>query len=185
MDPDIIFDPKIVPYMISAAEQVQFRQLPTVITPEIVRIWDSTWDCLVNEAFLNKPTGYQKIHNPHHDTVFDDTTVPTLWTVDNSSIGQPRMKFAGGWFTILSKSMLTSFPIPDSFSHYGLEDTYIMYAAHGSSAQQYKVKGAIVCENYFDRDTSLAGKIQLIDRRKEYLDITTKAFHEELKGLRA
>ena len=32
----------------------------SIITPEIVKIWDDTWDCIVNENFIDKKVNYQK-----------------------------------------------------------------------------------------------------------------------------
>jgi hypothetical protein len=156
-----------------------------VVTPSTVRLWDSTWDCLVSPRFLNKPLGYERTNNPYDDVVSNDTEY-TVSEVKNVIIGQPYMKFAGGWFTIISKDLLTTVPIPDSFSHYGLEDTYIMWAVqllNDPDIRQFKVNELVVCENYFDRDASLNKNISLIDRREEYKQHNTNMFNIELQKL--
>ena len=37
------------------------------------------------------------------------------------------MKFAGGWFTCIHKSILDKITVPESFGHYGMEDTFLMW----------------------------------------------------------
>ena len=50
-----------------------------IITPEIVKVWDNTWDCLVNENFLDKPNDYQKTNNPYKDSgIKGDISVETV-----------------------------------------------------------------------------------------------------------
>ena len=81
------------------------------------------------------------------------------------------MKFAGGWFTILSKKLLNELPWPEDYGHYGYDDTYLMWAAaikNDSTMKQFKLKNLVVSENYFDRITSYKGYVELIDRREEY-----------------
>ena len=36
----------------------------SIVTPEIVKLWDTTWDCLVNSNYLDKPLDYCKTNNP-------------------------------------------------------------------------------------------------------------------------
>jgi len=81
------------------------------------------------------------------------------------------MKFAGGWFTMLSKKLLNELPWPEDYGHYGYDDTYLMWAAsviNNPELKQFKLKNIIVCENYYDRITSNKELVELIDRREEY-----------------
>jgi hypothetical protein len=187
LDTDIIFDPLTLPYMINSIESLeQSGYSKFVITPEIVRIWDETWDCLVNDNFINKPLGYQKTHNPHEDTKFNSEFEPTLVEVHNSIPGQPYMKFGGGWFAVVSKELMKAIPFPDNYGHYGLDDTYLMWGAHilqDSSIKQFKIKNVIVSENYFDRKTTYKNQIQFIDRREEYKKINENLFQIGLNNL--
>lgn len=187
LDTDIIFDPATLPYMINAIESVeQLGYSKFVITPEIVRIWDETWDCLVNDNFLDKPLGYHKIHNPYEDTKINLDIEPILLEVYNNVPGQPYMKFGGGWFTIVSNELMKYIPFPDNYGHYGLDDTYLMWGAQilqDPSIRQFKIKNVIVSENYFDRNTSYKNKIQFIDRREEYKKINEALFKIGLNNL--
>jgi GT2 family glycosyltransferase len=170
LDTDIIYQPEAFPYMLNSIPYIKEQGIDKfVITPEIVRIWDDTWDCLVNENFINKNVGYEKINNPYEDAkIYGDINIEEV--VCNVP-GQPYMKFAGGWFTIISKSLLNELPWPENYGHYGYDDTYLMWAAsvkNDRTIRQFKLKNLVVCENYFDRITSYEGLVELIDRREEY-----------------
>lgn len=186
LDTDIIFDPKTLPHMLNAIEALESNNITEfVITPEIVRQWDDTWDCLVNEAFINKPLGYQAQNNPHIDSQITQDDFELI-EVRNNTFNQPYMKFAGGWFTILSKKLLELTPFPINYGHYGLDDTYIMWAAqilNKPNIKQFKLKNLIVCENYFDRITTYKGKIEFIDRREEYKKYNENLFNISLQNL--
>ena len=94
------------------------------------------------------------------------------------------MKFAGGWFTIVSKGLLNELPWPDDYGHYGYDDTYLMWAAsvkNNPEIRQFKLKNLVVSENYFDRITSYNNLVELIDRREEYRLFNQKIFLESLK----
>jgi hypothetical protein len=187
LDVDIIFPEETLHTTFNSIEVIEeagFNKF--VLTPSTVRLWDATWDCIVSPRFLDKPLGYERQNNPYEDTVLSNINEFTLSEVRNSSSGQPYMKFAGGWFTVISHDLLTIVPIPDSFSHYGLEDTYIMWGTHvlnDPNIKQFRNEELVVCENYFDRDVYLKNKIKLIDRRDEYKNHNTQMFNIELNNL--
>ena len=83
------------------------------------------------------------------------------------------MKFAGGWFTCISKKLLDKITVPDSLGHYGLEDTFIMWGSEKLRiGQQFKIKNLVVCENYRYRNNKhLSEFILSIDRREEFKQI--------------
>lgn len=189
LDTDIIFDPLTLPYMVNSIESLEQSEYSKfVITPEIVRIWDETWDCLVNNNFINKPLGYHKTHNPYLDTKINPELEPTLVEVHNNIPGQPYMKFGGGWFAVVSKELMKQIPFPDNYGHYGLDDTYLMWGAQilqDPFIKQFKIKNIVVSENYFDRKTTYKDQIQFIDRREEYKKINENLFDIGLNKLMA
>jgi hypothetical protein len=185
LDTDIIFDPLTLAHSINSIDMIEGVGITQfVIVPEIVRQWDSTWDCLVNKNFINKPIGYQATNNPHIDaTIYDD---PTLEEVRNNVVGQPYMKFGGGWFAVLSKEIMKTIPFPENYGHYGLDDTYVMWGAEllqDPMIKQFKIKNVVVCENYFDRIINYKNEIQFIDKREEYKKYNEKLFQIGLKKL--
>jgi hypothetical protein len=186
LDVDIIFSEEALYTTYTSIDLIQESFSKFVLTPSTVRLWDDTWDCIVAPRFLDKPLGYERKNNPYEDVKSTDAETFILSEVRNRSHGQPYMKFAGGWFTVISHDLLTTIPIPDSFTHYGLEDTYIMWAAqllNRDDIKQFRNEEFVVCENYFDRDFSLKNRIKLIDRREEYKSHNTQMFNVELNNL--
>lgn len=154
-----------------------------VVTPQIVRVWDSTWDVLVNEDYLHWDHERYKTEDLLPITMASDMNDVTL-------IQSPRIKFAGGWGTTISKALLDAVRIPSSFSHYGLEDTFIMVCSQmwtdhkgGSytSPVQYVMNGCIVGEDYLNRDQSYITKhLTPLDRRSEFKSITEERWFPEI-----
>ena len=183
LDTDIIFDERTLAYIDSSIQSLNKDYPHAVVSPEIVKVWDNTWDCLVNEQFLNEPLDYQKTNDPYLDCgIKGDIGIETI---NNTVKNQPSMKFAGGWFTCISKKLLDRITVPDSLGHYGLEDTFIMWGSDKLKlGQQFKIKNLVVCENYKYRDNKyLTNFIAGIDRREEFKNIAHKNFQKEYDSL--
>jgi len=188
LDLDIIFDERTLSYIENSMLAVTNVTPYSIITPEIVKVWDNTWDCLVNEEFIDKPLDYQKTNDPYQDSgIKGDVTVES---VRNNFQNQPRFKFAGGWMTCLSGDLVRKIGVPESFGHYGYEDTFIMWASEKLiqtqqfNIQQFKIKNLVVCENYKYRDNSwYGGYLVLNDKREEYKSIAESNFSKELQNL--
>ena len=186
LDCDIIFDERTLFYIEQGMKGTNKDYLNSVITPEIVRVWDNTWDCIVNEQFLDKPLEYQKTNDPYKDSGIkgDISIVP----VNNSNSPQSRFKFAGGWFTCISGKLLNRIGIPDSFAHYGYEDTFLMVGSEklvreqNEEIHQFKIKNLVVCENYKYRGHyHYLNSLSVYDRREEFKKISHDNFLSELK----
>lgn len=189
LDTDIVFGQSMLAAIESAIAKFLDDSPPIVLTPEIVRIWDETWDCLVNERYRGMPLNYQRTNDPYVDCGVKGEM--SLELVSNSIPGQPRMKFAGGWFTCLSTTLLQLTGIPESLGHYGYEDTYIMWAAESFNQsgnydiKQFKIRNLVVCENYKYRNNSyLANHLSIFDRKKEFRDLAEQGFRSELATIR-
>jgi hypothetical protein len=188
LDCDIIFDERTLFYVEQGMKGTNKDYLNSVITPEIVRVWDNTWDCIVNEQFLDKPLEYQKTNDPYKDSGIkgDISIVP----VNNSNSPQSRFKFAGGWFTCISGKLLNRIGIPDSFAHYGYEDTFLMVGSEklvreqNEEIHQFKIKNLVVCENYKYRGHyHYLNSLSVYDRREEFKKISHDNFLPELKKI--
>ena len=188
LDTDIVFDEKILFYIDNGIDVIEQSGITKyIISPECVKIWDSTWDCLVNENFLNKPEGYCRINNPFLDAgEYGEVSIETLL---NNVPGQPRMKFGGGWFNCLSKSLLDRVPLPESMGHYGPDDTFTMWGCeklnmNGANLYQFKLKNQVVCENYIYRDrTHYNHLIKRIDRKEDFRNKANESFSMEINNL--
>jgi hypothetical protein len=186
LDTDIIFDERTLFYMEQGMKGTNKDFLNSIITPEIVRVWDNTWDCIVNEQFLDKPLDYQKTNDPYKDSGIKGDVI--VETVLNSNSPQSRFKFAGGWFTCISGKLLNRIGVPESFAHYGYEDTFIMVASekliqeNSASITQFKIKNLVVCENYKYRGHyHYLNSLSVYDRRDEFKKISFSNFTSEIK----
>ncbi len=190
LDTDICFDERVLYYIEAGIDRIRETDdlKKYIISPECVKIWDTTWDCLVNEKFLSKEVGYCKINNPFVDS--GEVGEISLETVLNNVPNQPRMKFGGGWFNCLSKQLLDRVPLPESMGHYGPDDTFIMWASeklniNGEQLYQFKLKNYIVCENYIYRDRTHYDKlIKRIDRKEEFRNQANTSFSIELNNIK-
>ena len=181
LDTDIIFDERTLAHIDNSIKSIDEQYPYSIVTPEIVKVWDNTWDCLVNYNFLNKPINYQKTNNPYKDSgIKGDISIETVY---NNVPNQPTMKFAGGWFTCISKKLLDDVTIPDALGHYGLEDTYIMWwCEHHQEGKQFKIRNLVVCENYRYRNNDhISTNIANIDRREEFKKQAEIGFQSESK----
>jgi len=185
LDTDIIFEERTLFYLENSMKSIKDITPYSVITPEIVKVWDNTWDCLVNENFIDKPLDYQKTNDPYKDSgIKGDVTVES---VHNTIPNQPRFKFAGGWMTCLSGALVRRIGVPESFGHYGYEDTFLMWASEKLiqtqtvDIQQFKIKNLVVCENYKYRSNyHYLNNISAYDRREEFKKIAESNFSLEL-----
>lgn len=180
LDTDIIFDERTLAYIDNVAQQLDDE---SIITPEIVKVWDNSWDCLVNENFIKEPINYQKTNNP-----FEDSGIKGDISVENVICNwpnHPTMKFAGGWFTCISRKLLDRITVPESFGHYGLEDTFLMYACDKLKiGTQYKIKNLVICENYLFRDNVyLTNRLASVSKKDEFLKIAQENFQKEYDSL--
>ena len=158
------------------------------ITPEIVKYWDTTWDCLVNSNYLNKPLDYCKTNNPFVDC--GEVGDVALETVFNNVQGQPQTKFGAGWFTLLSKPLLDRIPLPESMGAYGPDDTFLMWGIEklnqtGENIHQFKLKNYIICENYIYRNRNHYDSIiKRIDRKEEFKKQSYEVFQTEINNIK-
>jgi len=188
LDTDIIFEERTLSYIENTIKTVSGQYQYSIITPEIVKIWDNTWDCLVNEQFLDKPIGYQKTNDPYKDSGIKGEI--SIQTVQNSVPSQPRCKFAGGWFTCIGGNLLRRIGIPESFGHYGYEDTFVMWSSEkitqttSDDIYQFKIQNLIVCENYKYRNNAhYINNLSIYDRREEFKKIAESNFNLELEKI--
>ena len=80
------------------------------------------------------------------------------------------------------EELLDKVTVPDSFGHYGLEDTYIMWwCEHHKEGIQFKIKNLVVCENYKYRNNKhLTDFVAGIDRREEFKKIAEAGCNSEM-----
>ena len=181
LDCDMMFKDTTLYYITSAYQMAKQANLDNVIvTPEFVKQWDNTWDIITNKSYLSKPINYHLDSNIYYDSL------PQLEEIGIKEI--PTFKFAGGWFTLISKSLLNEIGIPESFGHYGLEDTYVM-ACSSIMKQKDKQVNQFVLENLIcgeirkNRTNNTIKKYILSkDRKEEFKQIAHSNWELEINN---
>jgi hypothetical protein len=97
-------------------------------------------------------------------------------------------KFAGGWFTCLSGDLLRKTGIPESFGHYGLEDTYVtecmnIMKSKNDYISQFVIQNLVIGESYIQRpNETIKQFIASKNRKAEFTKIANDNFKIELEN---
>lgn len=137
LDSDIFFAVDTLPYIQQATEQI--TEDIFILTPEIIKYWDSSWDCITNSNYLSYPY--------NHRDFFDLYSLDNVVSNNNAIVEKINtVKFGGGWFTLLSDTLIKKITLPDELGSYGFDDTYIMECSKILNISQYIIRGVIVSE---------------------------------------
>ena len=141
--PDMYFSEHLLSLLIESSKQIKNKYF--IITPEIYKLWDYTWDEITSSRYLDIP------YNKWSDVdVFD---IRADLKTDNTIMLSPTQnsKWAG-WFDVYNKEMWEQLcPIHNDWKGYGPHDWYsILLTEHikpyGVDFQQYVLKGQTIFE---------------------------------------
>jgi hypothetical protein len=177
LDCDIVFKPETLALLINCSKIINNEYY--IISPQTPKLWDKTWDVLVNNIYLNEQYGFEKIIDPY-----------SILSIDYGEISLSPInvfKFGGGWFNLISAKLLQLTDIPDSFGPYGIDDTYVMYCCEimkqkQLNPQQYVVNNLVVAENYRYRNNPYIDYLNVINKKDEYRIQAEKNFQIELNN---
>ena len=140
--PDMYFSEYLLAYMIEGAKSIKNKYF--VITPQISKLWDNSWDVLVNPLYQNIP--YETwFETDTFDIIHNDLNLDIILTPINQS------KYAG-WFDLWNKDFYENLvPVWDEWEGYGSWDWYTLlvtekYKQLGGDFQQYVLEGKTIFE---------------------------------------
>lgn len=173
LDSDMYFNSKILAHHESADVVLSNKHDHYIITPNVVRLWDTTWDCIVHEVFKDKSHNFYKSVNCD--------------LIENHNFGRVQLvpintfKWGGGWFNCINASLLKKIRIPTTFKGYGPDDTFAMQCckimkAKNYDVQQYVLKNMIVCES----PSPVKNNPMLRSDIPNFRDESNKYFHTEV-----
>ena len=144
--PDMWFHKHILFYIIESAKQIKDKHF--IITPEIHKLWDWTWDELVNENYMGVP-----YNNWNKYDIFEIQSR----TLNEPYIQQSRAFKYAGWFDLYSKDLIELIPIPNEWKGYGPWDYYSMLISdiavkNGINIKEYILKNQIIAEYHPDKE---------------------------------
>jgi hypothetical protein len=180
LEPDVVFGPYTLNIFLESIHQAKNISPNYIITGEYVKMWDSSWDIVVNSRFLNQPFNYRVTSDFISDTynIVDEPYLLPL-IINN----EKHFKFGGGWFTLYSKALLDTIDFPRSLEGYGLFDNYVMEFCYRMPhlATQYKIVNLIIndkhneCSYYDDY-------VSTYNRKSEFLETNNKIMAEHFKN---
>ena len=185
-DSDMIFQDNTIAMLIAAHKSSETKYC--IVTPQIHRLWDTTWDILVNKDYINIPASHDNYFN------FDGYS---LYKGNDEDIflgtNKQRFKFASGWCNLLSADLfkdLINFTY--DLGHYGPDDTFIMnlldYHKFNNDVDinQYILKNVVVTENYkhnLNQYKDYITKNINIKTKEEFTSDTIKAIDKRLNKI--
>jgi hypothetical protein len=173
LDPDMTIPDTSLHYLVSTVNAIDSEYY--IITPEMTKRWDITWDLLVSDHYKDvnhddwlKIDPYQIYYvNSNLDREIEVTVNDTLDTVPFGN-GGGGIKFGGGMLNLFSNKLLKLIRIPENVPSYGIEDLYTMMGiswlmAKGLDIKQYILRNVVVSEN--------RQYVQSNDIHKKYLEV--------------
>lgn len=161
LDPDLHFAPSAIAYAASAINQITDDHY--VLSGQLLKLWDSSWDIISSPEFKNIPG------KPWLDV--DPYSLDKYASLAHVGIKKiEKVKIGGGWWNIITAKALKFIDIPDSLGSYGLDDTFVMYGLQMLSIPQYVLDGVLVMENRKFRYNPYEGYIT---------DLTSDPQHKE------
>lgn len=138
LDSDMYFPTTLLSYMIAATQTL--TETDYIISPQLIKYWDSSWDVLTNEKYLQEPFN----HRDYFDTYKLDYEVQSNETY--IKLNQGPIKFGGGWFNLFTDSVFKRIPLPIEIGPYGPDDTFISHCANALQIPQFILVGQVVSE---------------------------------------
>jgi len=174
VDTDIAFPEMLLKYQLEGSYQLNGKY---ILIPQLVRLWDNTWDILVHSDYIQKEFGYYNMHT------IEQTYNQPINEVEVMEI--PSFKFGCGMHTLYSKEFWKFIGIPESFGGYGSEDTFAMFASQaakqgGHNIEQYALNGIYITEDMINRIPSFEGKINHIFKKDESRDKSWELMNTEI-----
>ena len=179
LDNDLVFKPELFKYIIDASKIISNEYY--IISPQIYKLWDNSWDCLVHQNYINLPPSQEFTNYDPYSTILNQSNEISIIPIN-------QFKFGGGWFNLFSTQLLKHIDIPDSLGPYGLDDTYVMTYCEilkqkGIKIQQYVLEGILVAENYKYRWNPYKNYLYLIDKRNEFKQQAQINFNKEITNI--
>lgn len=140
LDNDIILD-DLCFYGLENAINSITETTSFVITPQPYSHWDSSWDVI----------SYVPFEQTFNIDEFNSYSIKSMFKDEIQIVESSAFKFAGGWFTFITKDLLSTISFPD-VKGYGMEDTYLSFCfnrmkSSGQNVKQFILKNILIQEN--------------------------------------
>ncbi len=183
IDPDISYPYTYWNSIIETLNIVKDKSEYFIISPSTTKLWDSSWDVLVDSSQINLPYGDEGWYNSDFEKYF---------YLDSPNISYtPYIKFGGGFGNLFSANILRLFGIPEEYVLYGGVDTYIMKGADVLNKQgkliQYKLENLITIQDFKFSDKEMYKNFTPIllnkDKQRELNEKINNIYQKSTKEL--
>ncbi len=183
LDPDIYFPTEIFYILENIIPTIEQETSTYMITPQIAKFWDSSWDIISNEHYVNSSIEFDDINVYELDSKCN--------TENLSLIKNYQHKFAGGWFNFHSKELTKLMKLPQSigiFHHIDLfqQEKFKILNQKGYDIPQYIINNCIIAEDrkYYHKNEYLTKYIPLKPNASGYSQDPNEIFHKVQKELK-
>lgn len=149
IEPDVVFGPYTLSLYLESNLQAKNISPNYIITAEYVKMWDNSWDVIVNSTYLNEPFNFRNTNDAIIDTYHlkNNGEVSIKPLIYNN---QKYFKFGGGWFTLYSKPLLDTIDFPKELKGYGGFDNYVMSFCYHMPhlVTQYKIENLVITDKH-------------------------------------
>ena len=185
-DSDMIFPDNTIAMLIASHKSSETKHC--IITPQIHRLWDETWDILVNKDYINIPASHDNYKGFDGYSLYKHSDKDIFLDLNKQGF-----KFASGWCNLLSADLfrdLINFTY--DLGHYGPDDTFIMNLLDyykfnlDVDINQYILKNVVVTENYkhsLNQYKDYITKNINIKTKEEFTSDTIKAVDKRLNKI--
>jgi hypothetical protein len=142
--PDMYFSEYLLAYLVESARCIPNEYF--VVTPQISKLWDYTWDEITNPEYQDIP------YDSWSDVDIFDIRNKLKNSIQESSLVPTNKNKWAGWFDLYNKKFYEELcPIHNDWSGYGPWDWYSMMLAEytkekGIDFQQYLLQGETIFE---------------------------------------
>lgn len=181
LETDIIFNQYAINILLEAASQASKYTPEYIITPEHTKLWDNSWDIVVNSKFINCPVNYRDVGDAIFDVIFDGEDIEIEPLNYN---GTKYFKFGGGWFTLYSKKLLDQIDFPLSLKGYGALDNFITtYCQLSPITVQYKVKNLVITEDCkYTKPSLYDNYVCSLNKKQDFYEENNKIMFDHFKN---
>jgi len=143
--PDVYFDKQLLAYYCASIKHIKNKYF--VLTPQIPKMWDSSWDIITNPFYQH--TSYSDWQKIDIFDIIEDQSQLSESPIELKPL--PTSKFAE-WFDLYSKAFYEELvPVAPTWNGYGGWDYYSMIVAdefkrQGGDYQQYLLSGQTIVE---------------------------------------
>lgn len=149
IEPDVVFGPYTLGLYLESNLQAKSISPNYIIAAEYVKMWDTSWDIMVNSTYLNEPFNFRNTNDAIIDTYHlkNNGEVSIKPLIYNN---QKYFKFGGGWFTLYSKPLIDNIDFPIELEGYGGFDNYVMEFCYNKPdlVTQYKIENLVITDKH-------------------------------------